>query len=396
MKKLNLVIITIVIIAMILSGCQAGKVVQPIRSEEVVSITSSATATPSSSDRPIPTESSVSPAETTAPIWPEGTVLTITSKDDIKNALLRSIKGNSQLPVLDISKCDLGSRPDLALINIYFDVISEQPELKYAYKMMPDYQATENLIASEINYMPFKSGNFPEDFAGSDVHNYDELIRAAETGLGQDSMSIRITNPKLDVDTMNRSLQQVGGAYVVCGLNNDATKIVFQPSEQRTMAECLDYLAKVDKMADAVIAELITPDMSDEDKVLAIYSYLTSHVKYDQRFYSDPASMPYESRTAYGAFKDGLAICGGYAHALKLLLNKAGIECYFVSGVSHGEDHAWNVAFVSGQWIYYDATFDRNSGGDPRNFRYFGVGRDVMETDHAWDWCQADTSEKVA
>ena len=67
---------------------------------------------------------------------------------------------------------------------------------------------------------------------------------------------------------------------------------------------------------------------------------------YDSRYYTDPASMPYESTTAYGALKDDLAICGGYAQALQALYEQVGIPCLTVSGQWNGENHMWNLVWL--------------------------------------------------
>ena len=85
-------------------------------------------------------------------------------------------------------------------------------------------------------------------------------------------------------------------------------------------------------LADQIVSAYITDNMDDITKARMLYAYLTERVKYDHRYYSDKASMPYHSQTAYGALQDNLAICGGYSHALKLLLEKSGIECFNVSG----------------------------------------------------------------
>ena len=91
---------------------------------------------------------------------------------------------------------------------------------------------------------------------------------------------------------------------------------------------------------------------------------MTANVEYDQRYYSDRNAMPYESQTAIGALRDGLAICGGYSNAVKLLFEKAGIPCYNVTGTCQGENHMWNIARIDGRWLWFDATMDRGSTGE--------------------------------
>ena len=116
-------------------------------------------------------------------------------------------------------------------------------------------------------------------------------------------------------------------------------------------------------LAESVVSQLITGDMSDLEKAEALYAWVTANVEYDQRYYSDRNAMPYESQTALGALRDGIAICGGYSHAVKLLFEKAGIPCFNVTGTCQGENHMWNIARIDGQWLWFDATMDRGSDG---------------------------------
>ena len=96
--------------------------------------------------------------------------------------------------------------------------------------------------------------------------------------------------------------------------------------------------------------------------------------------------MPFESTTAYGCLKNGQAICGGYALALKLLLTKAGIECYTVAGKGSGQYHMWNVARVDGQLVNLDATFDSNSSSNGKvSHYYFCVSDEKLRANHQWD-----------
>ena len=142
-------------------------------------------------------------------------------------------------------------------------------------------------------------------------------------------------------------------------------------------------LAEADQLADKVITQVITEDMSQWEKAEALYAYVTVRVSYDQRYYSDRNSVPYESQTALGALRDGMAICGGYAHAVKLLFEKAGIPCFNVTGKYFGENHMWNIALLDGQWLWFDATSDRGSTGE-FGFLRFAL-TELDSTKYTWD-----------
>ena len=149
----------------------------------------------------------------------------------------------------------------------------------------------------------------------------------------------------------------------------------------------LAALAEADRLAEQVIAQVITPGMSQREKAEALYAYVTSTVSYDQRYYTDKSNMPYESQTALGALRDGVAICGGYSHAVKLLFEKVGIPCYNVTGKYFNENHMWNIALLDGQWLWFDATADRGLAPrfEPRHFAL-----EELEERYSWDSSQID------
>ena len=240
-----------------------------------------------------------------------------------------------------------------------------------------------NLLHCTFSYMPYRTGAYPDSFAGAEVSDLPSLIQAAAAHISSGADTpIRITNPALTVDDMNSALQQVGGSYVLCQLNRDGTAVTYTPLNGLTDADSLSHLQQIDALADAVVRDQTHSTMSACEKAEALYTYLTEYVRYDHRYYSEPQNMPYDSQTAYGALHDGLAICGGYAQALQILFEKAGIPCYTVSGRMGSEYHMWNIAYLDGAWRYFDATSDR--GRADYWFNYFNVSADQL-TRYMWD-----------
>lgn len=81
-------------------------------------------------------------------------------------------------------------------------------------------------------------------------------------------------------------------------------------------------------------------------------------------------------------------VCYGYATALKVLLDKAGIENAYIEGRAYngtngqnGEQHAWNAVEYEGAWYAIDPTWDDPGvSGMPSNQNYFMVGSDTETT----------------
>ena len=271
---------------------------------------------------------------------------------------------------MDISGLSLGENIDIAVKNLYYDLTRRYPELKYAYGISASVEG--DLLTCQISYMPYKTGEQSQDGDALPISDLGELLRAAEERLGEEPLPIRLTDPSLEPEDMERVLWQAGGGYILCALNRDATEIIFTPPMDLTMEECLSRLAEADRLAEEIVDRETEDSMRSGEKAKALYTWLTGNVKYDRSYYSDRENMPYDSQTALGALRDDLAICGGYSHALRLLFEKAGIPCFTLSGKYFNENHMWNLARLDGEWLWFDATSDR--GGSPSfGFRHYAL-----------------------
>ena len=322
--------------------------------------------------------------------WPEGTEQTqpeqsepvkIASLEALEKTLREFIAAAEQPPVLDVSALAGQAELTITVKNLYYNILSEQPGYKYAYDLQAELGKDQTLRCT-FSYMPYRTGQYPAGFAGEPVADLAGLVKTARENLSREEVSIRITNPELQVDDMNLALQQVGGGYVLCALNRDGTAITMTPQNDLSARDAQARLTELDALAGQVYESCVRPGMSQMEQATALYTYLTEQVDYDFRYYSDRANMPYDSTTAYGALHNKLAICGGYAQALQLLFEKAGIPCITVTGKLGREDHMWNLARIDGQWLYFDATNDRHNAA--YGFHYCGVGADKL-TQYSWD-----------
>ncbi len=302
--------------------------------------------------------------------------LVILAQDEIRTELIEAMQQLRQPRDMDISSLEL-EYPELDVKNIYYGITRDYPELKYAYNLEVAVDGTK--LECKVSYMPYKTGVFPEDFSGEEVGSVQDLLAAAERHLGELSFPVRITNTQMEPDDMNRALQQIGGGYILCSLNTDATAIQYNAPSGMTMEDCMEALDLADSIADEVIATVVTADMTQYEQAKAVYSYLVQTVSYDQRYYSDRNNMPYESQTALGALRDHTAICGGYANALNILYKKLGIPCYNITGKYFKENHMWNLAKLDGEWLWFDATSDRGNSPEYGFLRFALTELDEMK-----------------
>ena len=229
----------------------------------------------------------------------------VASLEALKAELTRAIAAAEQPPVFDISALEKDEHFDLTVKNLYYTIINAHPEYKYAYDLTASVEA-DGTLRCTISYMPYRTGNYPADFQGTEVDSLSELVQTARAGLSQGTIDIRITDPTLAVDDMNKALQQVGGGWLLCQLNRDSTAITVTPQNGLTHAQALERLAETQRLAEQIYGETVTADMDQQEKAEALYSYLTEQVRYDFRYYGQPGEMPYESTTAYGALHDHL------------------------------------------------------------------------------------------
>jgi transglutaminase-like putative cysteine protease len=133
------------------------------------------------------------------------------------------------------------------------------------------------------------------------------------------------------------------------------------PTSSREESRRLRGNAKVARLSRKITADKVT----EEEKVTAIYRWVTRHIHYDQRSYRFRIVRPYEP---WYVLRRRRAVCTGYATLFKALCANLGIESHFVIGHAKGLDyregerflraeHAWNSVLVGGEWRLLDPTW---------------------------------------
>ncbi len=126
--------------------------------------------------------------------------------------------------------------------------------------------------------------------------------------------------------------------------------------------------------------QLIHPDMSEEEKYMAIYSYLLEQVEYDMHAALNQQTERGDSFSAYGALIEGLAVCDGISAAFAMICRAAGLPCIYVASL--GMNHSWNAVWYEGEVRYIDITYDLTGHTASR---YFLLTADQLAGDHTWD-----------
>lgn len=128
--------------------------------------------------------------------------------------------------------------------------------------------------------------------------------------------------------------------------------------------------AIVKQQAEDILAGVPTGG-SDYDKVKYVFETLVDMTEYD-------LSAP-DNQNIYSVFGNWKTVCAGYAGATKYLLDRAGVECIWLTGTGNGEAHSWNIVKCDGQYYYVDTTW-----GDP-GYREL-QGEDVSKDFTAYEY----------
>lgn len=125
--------------------------------------------------------------------------------------------------------------------------------------------------------------------------------------------------------------------------------------------------------AKTVLRGIVDDEMTDYQKVVAIFDWLTYTVKYDynsadlinEKGIGDTAEIhKYRCFYVEGVlFDNGQAVCDGIGKTFALLCGIEGIECYKVSGTANEGGHAWNKVKLDldndgeAEWYAVDSTW---------------------------------------
>ncbi|MFI3229689.1 MAG: transglutaminase domain-containing protein [Bacillota bacterium] len=174
--------------------------------------------------------------------------------------------------------------------------------------------------------------------------NTNAIIAAAYgDGSRTDSATLNIDNIEytMSVSTSNQLYYAVAMGYQPVPVAGSAAETVYEAARE-------------------VLIRIIDDSMTDAEKILAIYDFLTLEVVYDYELaYASESNPLYEGFYLEGVFVNGIAVCDGIAKAFTLLTMMEGIKSDKVIGYEtvSGVGHAWNMVVLDGEWYGVDATW---------------------------------------
>ncbi len=173
-------------------------------------------------------------------------------------------------------------------------------------------------------------------------------------------------NPTITVDNSAVDLSKVGVYEVIYICTDDAGNEIRVPATVTVLEKKAGYAELEDIYAaiDAKLAQLITEDMTDRQKVVAIYNWARSHLGYADHF--DHGDY---RQAAYIMLTKGKGDCYGYFAVTKLMFERLeipNIDVQKVKNYPEDSNHYWSLVSVdNGQtWYHFDATPRKGAGDD--------------------------------
>jgi len=241
---------------------------------------------------------------------------------------------------------------------------------------------------------------------GHVIRNADDLVRIITKALVNHTTSVEldITGYSGDISKEFRAAftTALDAAVEISGVdsmtkswkyerNSDSMKVAITYKETAKEYELRKSKANAAiNKARHIVAELISRDMSDFEKEKILHDYIINNTSYDYINYKRN-TLSEDSYTEYGCLVLGKTVCSGYAKAMKLLCDLAGIECMIVTGWSKNsnpEGHSWNIVKIDGEYYHLDVTNNdavTSDGIEVLTYTYFNITDSEMAKSYEWD-----------
>jgi hypothetical protein len=187
----------------------------------------------------------------------------------------------------------------------------------------------------------------------------------------EDMIRIDIFPSLMDTDILSDVINKVyyqnpyflGAVSLSVGMD-EAGAVYLLPEYKYSKEDALSMQKEIYSTATNVLGSIIRANMSDEEKLEAIWNYLDDNTVYDYAACDNAvandfhASLDYaDSFNTYGILVKRVGVCQSYAYTMDLLLSMSGVDCITLTGYSNKTmPHAWNAVNLGGKYYWVDAT----------------------------------------
>ncbi len=246
----------------------------------------------------------------------------------------------------------------------FIDTSKDETQLTYSYKIEPDW--TLEGVQDVIVVATDSAGNKTEAMAVMNLMPDTEAPVIMGTGnisvcIGE-TVSYRTGvsaydacdgEVKVEIDNSAVDLTTLGTYHVIYTATDAAGNVATSDIKLTVMPERNEDISMeaMYALADKVLAEIITEDMTDYEKAEAIYNW----TRFKISFISDSQKENWVE-SAYDGFTYRKGDCYTYACVAKALLTRVGIANIDIWRNSTTSSHYWNLVDTGEGWYHFDAT----------------------------------------
>ena len=247
---------------------------------------------------------------------------------------------------------------------------------------LPKENVDKGTVSQDLYYCRAQLAARPDGQALCEV--YDRIVAGVNACAPEIEINLSEAAFKLVLDATRRDHTEqfwLGTGYTSLSPEGDTSFInAIQPEYTMTGAALTDAKAAFEEAVRSILNRL-TPDMNQYQMEKAIHDMIATRADY-------VTGAP-NAHNAYGALVEGKAVCEGYAESLQYLLQRVGIQSVEVFGygitnpeLGTGENHAWNIVRLDGQYYLTDLTWDDQNASGLISYAYFNQTTAIFEENH--------------
>lgn len=212
---------------------------------------------------------------------------------------------------------------------------------------------------------------------------YDNLIHSQENFLNKENVHFSIgtydVKSEVVLEDYIPSIQKVRKAYIYDNPTSDiwfhsyscfltaidgSIYFICQPKSAKESNSSLqantlrEEFVKFESKCSHFVSTLSGTEL---EKLTQIHNWIIQNAVYDTTL-----CLP-DTTTAYGTIMNGYSVCSGFAYSFKYLCDLANLDVLYVVGDLYDRKtdsyylHAWNVAYLEGNYFLIDVTLDLSS-----------------------------------
>ena len=184
-----------------------------------------------------------------------------------------------------------------------------------------------------------------------------------------------LQNPEYLIDNLLAVIEQNPYILSTVSYGYDYRRQLALVQYDLTKEEINNRQSEIQTKANSIVSNVTNANMTEEEKVHALWKYLEDNTSYDNAalekaqssgFLASNLSEYTDSFNTYGIMCKNVGVCSSYGYAFKLLCDVANVDCMRVSGdLNYTLPHAWNIVELNGTWYQLDITNHKNTTGVP-------------------------------